>query len=210
MTTESPCESRDLARPPPARPAGSPGGAAERGMDEKPQVENPLAAEPLGQEGLVRQNIGWLQGWLRGRVDDPELVHDLSQEAFLKTFRNLGQLRDPKRFSGWLFRTAQNLLRDQLRSKRRQRTHLATTESLDRIAATGSGLTLEQKEDAARVLEAVRELPERYREPFLLRHSQDLSYDEISNLLGIERGAVRVRMHRARQMLRDRFDGVSP
>ena len=162
-------------------------------------------------EGLVRDNMGWLQGWLRGRVDDAELVHDLSQEAFLKAFRNFSQLRSRKSFSAWLYRTAQNLLRDQLRMKKRRRTTLWSNDDLDVVqAAPEEPDAVDLAEDAQRALAAVRALPESYREPFLLRHSENLSYAEIADVLGIRPNAVRVRMHRARQMLRSELDGAPP
>ena len=152
---------------------------------------------------LVEQNLGWLQGWLRGRVDDAELVHDISQEAFLKVFRSLSKLRDPKRFSAWLYRTAQNLLRDHVRRQKRRRIRLVTTERFDGIAAaTTPPDPVAGEETVEELLEALRLLPARYREPLLLRHAQDLSYDQIGNILGIKPSAVRVRMFRARQMLR--------
>ena len=161
-------------------------------------------------EGLVRDNMGWLQGWLRGRVDDAELVHDLSQEAFLKAFRNFSQLRNRKAFSSWLYRTVQNLLRDQIRAKKRRRTTLWSNDDLDVVqAAPEVPDAVDLAEDAGRALAAVRTLPERYREPFLLRHTENLSYTEIADVLGIRPNAVRVRMHRARQMLRAELDGAS-
>ena len=165
--------------------------------------ETIAAPSALVLEGLVRENMGWLQGWLRGRVGDAELVHDLSQEAFLKAFRNFSQLRSRKRFSAWLYATAQNLVRDHLRMKKRRRTTSWTNDDLDVIqAAPERPDALRLAEDAERALVAVRALPERYREPFLLRHTENLSYAEIAEVLGIRPNAVRVRMHRARQMLR--------
>ena len=161
-------------------------------------------------ERLVDENIGWLQGWLRGRVSDPELVHDISQEAFLRALRQLPRLRDVERFPGWLFRIARNLLLDHVRRSRRRRTRLATTEELDGVphaAASGpesDGGAL--REEADKVLQAVRALPPRYRDPFLLRHTQDLSYEDIAKILGITRNAVQVRMFRARQMLQKRIE----
>ncbi len=87
--------------------------------------ENP----PL--DGLVRGNAGWLRGWFRGRVRDPELVDDLCQETFLRALRGFSRLRDPSRFSSWLYRTAENLLRDHFRRKKRRGDKVVFTDQLE-------------------------------------------------------------------------------
>ena len=61
---------------------------------------------------------------------------------------------------------------------------------------------VDRTEEANRLLAAVLDLPKRYREPMILRHVEDLSYDEISQILGISKSNVQVRIFRARQMLR--------
>ena len=114
------------------------------------------------QGRLVDENLGWLQAWLRGRVDDPELVHDISQDAFLQALRHFPKLRDPERFPGWLYRVARNLLLDHVRRRRRQKTRLATTEELDGVphaAAPEDPGGAAAREEAERALAAVRALP---------------------------------------------------
>ncbi len=81
-------------------------------------------------DGLVRGNTGWLRGWFRGHVRDPELVDDLCQETFLRALRGFSRLRDPSRFSSWLYRTAENLLRDHFRRKKRRRGKVVFTDEL--------------------------------------------------------------------------------
>ncbi len=158
-------------------------------------------------EGLVRGNAGWLRGWFRGRVRDPEIVDDLCQETFLRALRGFSRLRDPARFPAWIYRTAENLLRDHLRRKRRRGDRVVFTDSLD---TPDRDPTPEEKmlrkEMASELLASVEELPARYREPFLLRHTRDLTYAEISNLLGVTESAVRVRVFRARKILREKCD----
>ena len=156
-------------------------------------------------EKLVKGNTGWLRGWFRGRVRDPELVDDLCQETFLRALRGFSRLRDPARFSAWLYRTAENLLRDHFRRKGRRGDKVVFTGALE---GADDGVSVEERldqhEDAERLLAHVAKLPPRYREPLLLRHAQELSYSEISELLGITENTVRVRIFRARQMLRER------
>lgn len=155
---------------------------------------------------LVAEHIGWLQGWLRGRLSNEAEVEDLTQEALLRAFRNFPRLRDRSRFAPWLYRTAQNLLRDQIRRNTRRKTTLVSTEKLDSFQDGSAGRDpLERSELSARLLQAIRQLPTRYREPLLLCHAEDLSYEQIGEILGIRRDVVRVRLCRARKMLRARL-----
>ncbi len=154
-------------------------------------------------EKLVAENLDWLRGWVRGRVNDPDLVHDICQESFLKALRSLETLKDVSSFPGWLFRIAQNTLRDHLRGQARRRRWLHFSDKLDEREAPGGGADrTAEAEEAEKLLEAVRALPARYREPLLLKHAKDLSYAEIGEILGITENAVQVRIFRARRMLR--------
>ena len=144
---------------------------------------------------------------------DPDLVHDICQESFLKAFRSLGELKDASRFGSWLYRIAENTLRDHLRRKVRQGRRMTFSDDLDRLEApdeprgrVGEAERAEEAEEAERLLGLVRGLPPRYREPLLLRHSRDLSYAEIGRILGIRENAVQVRIFRARKMLRDTLE----
>jgi RNA polymerase sigma-70 factor (ECF subfamily) len=160
---------------------------------------------------LVDENIGWLQGWVRGRIGDADLADDICQDSFLKALRSLPRLKDLSRFPAWLFRIAENTLRDHLRSRARRRSKFSPVEEIDDIASGAPAIDemLERKEEAARLLEAVRALPPRYRDPLLLRHSRDLSYAEIGSILGVSEKVIQVRMFRARKMLEAKLKGGS-
>jgi RNA polymerase sigma-70 factor (ECF subfamily) len=160
-------------------------------------------------EKLVEENLPWLTGWLRGRLGDPELVHDVCQESFLKALKSVSRLKDISRFPAWLYRIAENTLRDHLRGKARRGRWLQLTNQLEeRGAESRVAEELDAAEEAERLLLAVRSLPSRYREPLLLRHARDLSYVEIGTILGISENAVQVRIFRARQMLKGKLGGA--
>ncbi len=156
-------------------------------------------------EELIQENLGWLRGWFRGRLKDPGFADDLCQDTFLRAFRNLSRLRDPDRFSSWLYRIATNTLRDHLRGEARKQKRTIPTEELDLFEAEKGARDPNLTEDVEKLLDTIRELPARLREPLLLRHSQDLSYKEIGKILGIRENTVQVRIFRARKMLRKRF-----
>ena len=155
----------------------------------------------------IHENAGWLRGWVRGRVKDPELVHDICQDAFLKALRARKSLKDPSRFSSWLYRIADNTLRDHVRRAMRRRRQLSYTDDLDHVEAPGdSTAQVAEQEEAERILDVVRELPETYREPLLLVYSRRLPYAAIGQILGISENAVQVRIFRARKMVRERME----
>lgn len=158
---------------------------------------------------LVEENLPWLKGWLRGRLSDPELVHDICQESFLKALRSVSRLKDPSKFPAWLYRIAENTLRDALRTKARRGPWLQFTDQLDEREAQSSAVDeLSTSEEAEKLLALIRVLPPRYREPLLLRHARDLSYAEIGDILGISENAVQVRIFRARKMLKNKLSGA--
>jgi RNA polymerase sigma factor (sigma-70 family) len=174
----------------------------------------PFSEPPSGAalvRRLVDENIGWLQGWVRGRVGDPDLAHDICQDSFLKALRSLPRLKDLSRFPAWLYRIAENTLRDHLRSRARRRRKFQNVEELDDLvsAAPLAKDAFDVAEEAERLLQAIRALPARYRDPLLLRHSRDLSYAEIGSILGVSEKVIQVRMFRARKMLEGKVKGGS-
>jgi len=166
--------------------------------------------DPSGEDPkrrLVESNLGWLRGWVRGRIRDPEVVHDVCQDAFVKALKSWDELKDPAKFPAWLYRIAENTLRDHIRGTKRRRRRFAEVEDLDQVAAPAvSADPVGVQEEADRVLAKLDGLPRPYREPLLLRHAQDLSYAEIGRILGLTENAVQVRIFRARKMLREALD----
>jgi RNA polymerase sigma-70 factor (ECF subfamily) len=114
-------------------------------------------------------------------------------------------LRDPAAFAGFLCTAARNAARDVLR--RRRRTPAAVP--ADELAAgdPSPAAAAAQKEEAERVLAAVRALPEAYRETLLLRLVGGLSGAEIAERTGLTHGSVRVNLTRGMAMLRPLLSG---
>jgi len=163
--------------------------------------QQPLCAERL--EVLLRRHLRWLRGWLGARLQGVERqdVDDLCQEVLLRAVRGVRGLRDPARFPSWIYRIAGNVLRDHVRkvARKRRETRGVERELLDPRAGTER---VDHRDELEHALEAVLTLPARYREPMLLRHVDDLSYEEIGEILGISSGAIHVRISRAREKLR--------
>ena len=142
---------------------------------------------------------------------NPDDALDLSQEAFLRAWRSLGQYQFEASFSTWLFRLTSNICIDFLRrKKRRQETSL--TESYDdsdegaelsvpdmQPSPEQQAMTNETKIELARAMERLS--PE-HREILQLRVIEDLQYEQIADILGVRVGTVKSRLARARLSLR--------
>lgn len=149
-----------------------------------------------------------------GIARNHEDAEEISQEAMLKAFRNLEQLHETEKFKAWLLRITVNEARMR---RRKRRDHLF--ESLDgegnqeinpmpRDFADWREIpseSLEKKEVRQLVAAALRDLPPIYREIFLLRDVQQLSVADCAAMLEISRESVKVRLHRARLMIRERL-----
>ena len=142
---------------------------------------------------------------------NPDDALDLSQEAFLRAWRSLGQYQFEASFSTWLFRLTSNICIDFLRrKKRRQETSL--TESYDdsdegaelsvpdaQPGPEQQAMTNETKIELARAME---QLSPEHREILQLRVVEDLQYEQIADILGVRVGTVKSRLARARLSFR--------
>ena len=147
-------------------------------------------------------------------VQDPALAEDLTQDAFLKMFRGLAQYDASLRFSSWLFRIAHNTAIDHLR----QRRLLLATPRLDEDGETIDPLdqlpdlrgdspeqAATRRQMAAVIDRAIDTLRPEYRAVVVLRHHEDLDYEEIAEVMGLPLGTVKTYLHRARRELAARL-----
>jgi RNA polymerase sigma-70 factor (ECF subfamily) len=148
-------------------------------------------------------------------LEDYDEAADLTQETFLRAYRNFHQFRGDSQVYTWLYRIALNLAKNRL--KHLQRKAALEAYSLDEpVEAEEDSLSrevpdwsecperrLEQKETARIVRRAIQQLPPTFKEIIVLRELQDLSYEELSQILGISMGAVKSRLFRARARLKE-------
>ena len=137
---------------------------------------------------------------LLGRIPRRD-VDDLVQDVFLTAYTRIRELRDPAAFGGWIATIARNRATDYLRQTREQ------VELPDELAG---GDPIETETFA--VLEAVRTLPEAYRDTLLMRLVEGMSGTEIAERSGLTPASVRVNLHRGMKLLREteRADQVGP
>jgi RNA polymerase sigma-70 factor (ECF subfamily) len=139
-------------------------------------------------------------------VRDRAEAEDLTQETFLRAHGHRDSLRDPAAARGWLYRIATHVCLDRLRQRKRQvpidganvgtQVESTVSESPSVLEVT------ERKETSACVQRCLDFLPDHYRAVILLREAHSLTAAEIAELLGVTVATVKIRLHRARCMLR--------
>ncbi|MEA1974884.1 MAG: sigma-70 family RNA polymerase sigma factor [Bacillota bacterium] len=137
-------------------------------------------------------------------IDEAE---DATQEALIKAFKYLKNFHMESKFSTWLYRIVINTCKDQLRKKSKEN-NLISLNANDTYEAEIEDLsyeplkTMENKELSSGLKEAINQLKIKYKEVIILCDVNDISYNEISDILKIPVGTVRSRINRGRKMLR--------
>ena len=154
---------------------------------------------------LLRQNWPWLKSLVYGIVRQVDDVDDILQDICVKVISKISTIRDPESFRPWLASLAR---REAIGVHRQRARQAALLEALDQdkveaLDHAGNGHALEQVEQVDRIWRAVRQLPDKYREVFLLQYSQDLSYRDMAEILEVPVTTVAIRLVRARKMILD-------
>ena len=159
--------------------------------------------EPRRASGEMDQIIDRYQNMVYGlalaKTNSPADADDVFQEVFLACFQSGKTFRDEEHRKAWLLRTAVNMCRRVTASTWRRKT--VPLEEQREVSV----LFRERSENL--VWEAVQRLEEKYRLPVYLFYFQELSTAEIAKALGIRPGAVRMRLSRGRDMLREMLKG---
>lgn len=128
-----------------------------------------------------------------------EDAQDLAQETFIRVYTHLDRFRVEERFSPWIYRITTNLCLNHL--KRRKRNIPLLPDSADFDGPVSPDNALEASEERLILQQAILSLPEHYRAVILLRHVEELSYDEIAQATELPLGTVKTRLFRARELL---------
>jgi len=187
----------------------------------RPQVYADLRDEDLialvqqGQkrayDEIVRRFKGRLFSFILRMVADPTEAEEIAQDTLIRAYIHADKYREIAKFSTWLFTIATNLVRNQVRKKKRQ-PYMMTLDPApvndDQIPldppdpVSDPTRQLEGRELGELIAEATAQVPEKYRVPFLLREVEQLSYEEIQQVTGLKLGTVRSRINRARNRFR--------
>ena len=142
-------------------------------------------------------------------VHSSEEAEDLTQETFVAVYQKLGTLKDSDKFEAWLFRIARNFI------YQRYRKRPPATVSIDAPSEDGRRMTelvdgrknpdeeYQTQELEGVITDVIANLPEKYREVFILSALQHLSYQQIADIVGRSISSVKTDIHRARLEVRD-------
>ena len=128
---------------------------------------------------------------------DKAMAEDVMQEAFLRAWKSLDSLREAKAAKGWLFTIFR---REHARQFERKRFQYTDVESMDTLADAHMGY--DDRPEAFALRNALKRLPEDYREPLEMQVLGGFSCDEIAKILNISSSAVMTRLFRARKKMR--------
>ena len=179
---------------------------------EREIIEKVVAGDTEAFEALVLEHQNKVYSLALRMVGNEEDARDMAQEAFIRAFKSLAGFRGDSKFSVWIYRLTSNICIDFLRSRAKKRT-VSMTWSDEEGGEAGEleipdetwspAERLERSETRESVRRGLDSLSPQYREILLLREINGLSYDEISEALGIEPGTVKSRIFRARKKLCD-------
>ena len=175
------------------------------------------AGDPAPFEAFVRGSAERIAGFFRRQGASLEEAEDLTQDVFLKLHQNAARYRPEERFRSFCLRVARNVWID---ARRRQAARLRPASLDQELDAAGTifgeslaaelpspAETVALRDEALRMGAALQALPEHHRLVFELGVVQELSYAEISSILGIPVGTVKSRMFHAVRRMRELSPG---
>ncbi len=174
-------------------------------------IEKAISGREDGFEELVRRYQRPITGYIYRMLNNYDSALDVTQEVFIKVYNSLERYSSDYKFSTWLYRIAHNAAIDYMR---RNSTYQQSIESENedgsfQLQIESPNPTPEQERERSEwrteIESVVRCLPSVYRELIVLRHSQELSYEEIAEITNLPLGTVKNRLFRAREMMREIF-----
>ena len=139
-----------------------------------------------------------------------EEANEVTQETFLAAWQGLPSFRGDAQFSTWLYRIAYNCALKQLEQRKRDKALQVVVQAEQIVASIGQ----EQRVDAAletharqtMVQEQLSQLPAKYRIVLILRHLQEMTYEEMAQILTMPIGTIKTHLFRARNLLKERLE----
>lgn len=174
------------------------------GVPDRALVRRVLDGDREAYSVLVLRHQDGLFRYARGMGVEPDPARDLVQDAFVDGYRKLGSCRDPGRFEAWIFRILRNRCLDYLKDVRRRSVPLDDVELTDDGSDPAADAVRSELRDHLR--SALSGLSAELRDAFLMKHLEGFSYAEISEVAGASVSAVKMRVHRAREALRNELE----
>ena len=187
------------------------------GLPDESLMEGVVRGSEASFATLVERYRGRIINLVCRFINDRERAQEISQEVFLRVFIHRERYRPSGKFSTWMYTIAVNLAKNEIRRRVRAR-GIVSLDGLLEVTGDSSRFLadhgprpdrhLRQREIQEHVGRAMEQLPEKYREVIILRDIQQLSYEEIEQVLGIPGGTVRSRINRARAALQEQLGAL--
>ena len=177
--------------------------------DDAELIQRVLAGDETAFSVLVKKYQRSVHALVWRKIGDFHIAEDITQDTFLKAYQRLSTLKKPQRFASWLYVIAANHCSTWLRKKRLWTQSLEETNSAQLEKATYSGYVIAENEQTT--AEAQREvvkkllakLQESDRTVITLYYLGEMTYEEISEFLGVSVAAIKNRLYRARRRLKE-------
>jgi RNA polymerase sigma-70 factor (ECF subfamily) len=187
-----------------------------RAIDPTDQLLSQRESPTLTAEAIFHQYTGRVCSVVRRMLNNEADVEDVTQDVLLQVVRKLDTFRGEAEVSSWLHRVSVNAALQHRRKQAPRRAHEVST-SREEMENRGRPVSAESPWGAAPdkqilgreaedfIKEAIRGLPAKYRDPFVLAFIEEKPHTEIGKLLGLSRPAVKSRVYRARLWLQERL-----
>jgi RNA polymerase sigma-70 factor (ECF subfamily) len=174
-----------------------PGSTVDPSEADQLIITSVLAGDRDAFSSLIHRYSDPLYRHALGMTGSPDVAEDILQQSFIKAYSHLGEVRG--RFDAWLFRIVANGCKDWLKNIRR--THVSYDEDDQPSTYATPDEDLDRSELRDDLDRALHSLAPSLREAFVMKHVEGRSYEEMADLLGTTVGALKMRVHRAREAL---------
>jgi len=180
---------------------------AHLGLTDAECVALARAGDPSARSSLVSRHHASCLRYARHLLGDDADAEDAVQETFVRALGALARYEERDAFRGWLFQILVHRCRSLAARRTRRRERFVSDEgAIERAAVAGS----EAAQDAQRTLAvALAGLDLEHREAFLLKVGEEMEYEEMSRLTGVQVSALKMRVKRARDHVRARWPGAN-
>ena len=189
-------------------------------MDDLALVDAARAGDASAFTALVVRYQRKVYAVALGIVRDPDQAWDVSQEAFVRVHGHLAEFKGESSFQTWVMRIASNLAIDSLRRERKSRRDRLEDLREEVIGEAGEGIlstplgldphaNLLRRELAGKMQAALDGLPEIHRTILVLREVEGLTYEELAERLGVQKGTVMSRLFHARRKMQAALAGYA-
>ena len=176
--------------------------------DDAKLIQRVLDGDDTAFSTLVKKHQKPVHALAWRKIGDFHVAEEITQDTFLKAYQNLSTLKEPQKFASWLYVIAANYCKMWMRKKRLSTQSLEDTNSAELEKATYSGYVIAENErttaEAQRevVKKLLAKLQESDRIVMTLYYLGGMTYEEISEFLGVSVSAIKNRLYRARQRLK--------